>query len=189
VSRTAGHFHIPQSSPFQDISFGSDTITAAALADLFGVTIRARRFLGALPLGAANVAVGSIASRRPRAAHFRSSPISRHSQGHSACVKGANKRHRKLDLIRRRSGCVSQTHRLLSHRAQKFMACRSPPDQRIVVKATRTPRKVRWPVERKSVIQSSFATPSSRLYQPDPAPGSRLRFNGANISRSRHGSR
>ena len=41
-------------------------------------------------------------------------------------------------------------------------------------------------VERKSVIQSSFATPSSRLYQPDPAPGSRPRLNGANISRSRH---
>jgi hypothetical protein len=26
-------------------------------------------------------------------------------------------------------------------------------------------------VERTSVIQSSFATPSNRLYQPDPAPG------------------
>jgi hypothetical protein len=44
-------------------------------------------------------------------------------------------------------------------------------------------------MDRKSVIQSSFASPSNRLYQPDPAPGYRPRFNGANISRSRHRSR
>ena len=34
-------------------------------------------------------------------------------------------------------------------------------------------------VERKSVIQSSFATPSSRLYQPDPSPSYRPRVDGA----------
>jgi hypothetical protein len=37
---------------------------------------------------------GSIASLSPRAALFRSSPISRDSRGHSACLERANRRHR-----------------------------------------------------------------------------------------------
>jgi hypothetical protein len=41
-------------------------------------------------------------SSRPRAAHFQSFPISRHSQDHSACLKSANRRYCTLGLIGKR---------------------------------------------------------------------------------------
>ncbi len=48
------------------------------------------------------VAYGSISSFWPRTDDFRSTPISRHFQRPSACLKGANKRHmrgRKLQSL------------------------------------------------------------------------------------------
>jgi hypothetical protein len=60
----------------------------------------------------------------------------------------------------------------------------SPVDQRTIVKATRSQGQVARMVERTSVIQSELCDPFRQTLRPDPVPGYRPRFIGANISRS-----